>query len=64
MCNLFGLSSPVWLDPDGQALRGFFNNAHPGSYLIDPDGTVILGWSGAINREALENYITPLLTQD
>jgi thiol-disulfide isomerase/thioredoxin len=60
----FDISFPVWLDPGGQALRGFYNNALPSSYLIDPEGTVILGWSGAITQAVLENHVTPLLNQE
>ncbi len=57
----YRLTFPVWLDPENQALRGFANNALPSSYLIDPDGQVVLGWSGAVTRAALERYVTPLL---
>jgi thiol-disulfide isomerase/thioredoxin len=59
----YGLSFPVWLDAEGQALRGFFNNALPSSYLVDPGGTVVLGWTGAISPAALEQYVTPYLEE-
>jgi thiol-disulfide isomerase/thioredoxin len=55
------LSFPVWLDPEGVALQGFSNPALPSSYVIDPEGSAILGWSGAIDRETLEKYVTPIL---
>lgn len=59
----FGLTFPIWLDPEIEALRAFRNNALPNSYLIDRQGKVILGWTGALNRETLEKYITPLLEE-
>lgn len=57
----YRLTFPVWLDPENQALHGFANNALPSSYLIDPDGQVVLGWSGAVTSAALDRYVTPLL---
>lgn len=57
----YQLSFPVWLDPENQALRGFANNTLPSSYLINPDGKVVMGWSGAVTRAALERYVVPLL---
>lgn len=57
----YQISFPVWLDPENQALRGFANNALPSSYLIDPEGQVILGWSGAVTRAALDSHVAPLL---
>lgn len=59
----YGLSFPIWLDAEGEALRGFFNNALPSSYLIDPGGTVVLAWTGAISQAALEQYVTPILEE-
>jgi hypothetical protein len=31
--------------------------------LIDRSGTVRLAWTGAISREMLEKYVTPLLEE-
>jgi cytochrome c biogenesis protein CcmG, thiol:disulfide interchange protein DsbE len=61
MVAQMGITFPVWLDPANAALSGFYNNALPSSYLVDPGGTVILGWSGAVTYQALEEHITPLL---
>lgn len=55
------LSFPVWLDPDMEAVRVFRNNGLPSSYVVNQDGTVVLAWNGAITRETLEKYVTPLL---
>jgi len=57
----YGLTFPVWPDPTQKALSAFRNDAMPSSYVIDRDGTVRLAWTGAITREALEQYVTPLL---
>jgi peroxiredoxin len=52
----------VWLDPHGKSLNAFKNGSLPSSYVIDRTGTVRLTWTGQINREMLEKYVTPLLT--
>ena len=59
----YGLSFSVWLDPENEALSGFQNNSLPSSYVIDKDGTVVLAWTGAISREMLEKFVTPLLEE-
>jgi peroxiredoxin len=61
--DLNGISFPMWLDPDGQALRAFMNNGLPSSYVIDKTGTVRLAWTGGINQATLEKYVTPLLEE-
>jgi peroxiredoxin len=57
----YGLTFPVWLDPRGEALEAFENWNLPSSYLIDRDGTVRYSWTGPVNRQTLEEYVTPLL---
>ena len=57
----YALSFPVWLDPENKSLSGFQNSSLPSSYVIDRDGTVVLAWTGAISREMLEKYVTPLI---
>ncbi len=59
----YGLSFPVWLDPDQRALAAFRNLALPSSYVIDREGQVRLAWSGAITLETLEKYVTPLIRE-
>jgi thiol-disulfide isomerase/thioredoxin len=59
--DLFQMPFAVWLDPDGKSLNAFKNGNLPNSYVIDRTGTIRLMWSGEINREALEKYVTPLL---
>jgi len=58
----FKLPFHVWLDPKGYSATAFKNSYLPNSYVIDPSGTVRLTWTGPINREMLEKYVTPLLT--
>ena len=54
----------VWLDPNGKALYAFKNSSLPNSYVIDRSGIVRLSWTGEINREMLEKYVTPLLSNN
>jgi peroxiredoxin len=60
----YNLKFPVWLDPNGASLRAFGNGTLPSSYVIDRSGTVRYAWTGEINREMLEKYLTPLLKED
>ncbi|MFZ2096691.1 MAG: TlpA disulfide reductase family protein [Anaerolineales bacterium] len=59
----YGISFPVLLDPNNKSLIAFQNDSLPSSYVIDQDGNVILAWTGPINRDMLEKYLTPLLEQ-
>ncbi len=59
----FGITFPVLLDPNNRSLVAFHNDSLPSSYVIDRNGTVVLAWTGPINRAMLEKYITPLLEQ-
>jgi len=59
--NQYGLPFPVWPDPANKSLDAFRNQNLPNSYVIDRTGTVRLAWTGAISREMLEKYVTPLL---
>jgi peroxiredoxin len=59
--NQYQMPFAVWLDPGSKALAAFKNGSLPNSYVIDRAGTVRLMWTGQINRETLEKYVTPLL---
>jgi peroxiredoxin len=61
--NKYGISFPIWLDPESKAIIGFRNMALPSSYVIDPDGTIVLAWTGAVTLDSLEEYITPMLKE-
>lgn len=55
------LSFPIWLDPEGASINAFRNGSLPNSYVIDREGTVRYAWTGEINLEMLEKFVTPLI---
>jgi len=59
----YGISFPIWLDPESKAIIGFRNMALPSSYVISPDGMIVLAWTGAVTLNSLEEYLTPLLKE-
>lgn len=59
----YGLTFPVWPDQSSEALVAFRNNSLPSSYVLDRSGQVRYAWTGAISREMLEKYVTPLLEE-
>jgi cytochrome c biogenesis protein CcmG, thiol:disulfide interchange protein DsbE len=59
--KLFKLTFPNWQDPDKVASAAFTALYLPSSFVIDRSGRVRLTWSGAADRETLEDYLTPLL---
>ena len=59
----YKLTFPVWMDPLNQSLTAFANDALPNSYVVDRKGIVRLAWTGAVNRDILEKYVTPLLEE-
>lgn len=59
----YQLKFTVWPDPEEKVYQAFRNVSLPSSWLIDPAGQIRLTWTGAISREMLENYVTPLLEE-
>lgn len=59
----YGLTFPVWPDISMKSISAFRNPGLPSSYVIDRNGTVRLAWSGAVNRNVLEKYVSPLLEE-
>ena len=59
----YGLTFPVWPDQESKALVAFRNNSLPSSYVIDRNGQVRYTWTGAISRDMLEKYITPMMEE-
>jgi peroxiredoxin len=59
----YGLTFPIWLDPEQESINTFRNTSLPNSYVIDRGGLVRLAWVGAISQEVLEEYVTPLLEE-
>ncbi|RMF43609.1 MAG: TlpA family protein disulfide reductase [Anaerolineae bacterium] len=59
----YGLTFPVWPDPNTETLRAFGIQGLPTSFVIDRNGMVRATWTGAITRQALEKYVTPYLKE-
>ncbi len=59
----FNLPFKIWLDPDSKALNAFRNGSLPSSYVVDRNGVIRYAWTGEINREMLEKFVTPLLSE-
>ncbi len=59
----YGLTFPVWPDPNTETLRAFGIQGLPTSFVIDRNGMVRATWTGAITREALEQYVTPYIKE-
>ncbi len=57
----YQLSFPVLLDPDAKGYAAFQNPGLPTSWLINPQGTVVMTWQGAIDRKTLDEKVAPLL---
>jgi len=61
--KLYKMTFPVWLDPSEKSLSSTGNYNLPNSYVIDAQGQIRLTWTGPINYETLEKYVTPLLEE-
>ena len=61
--NSYGLTFPVWLDPNGNSLQVINNANLPNSYVIDRTGNVRLAWTGEISLAMLERYVTPIIQE-
>lgn len=61
--NSYGLTFPVWLDPNGNSLQVINNANLPNSYVIDRTGNVRLAWTGEISLAMLEKYVTPIIQE-
>lgn len=59
----YQLKFTVWPDPEEKVYQAFRNVSLPTSWLIDPAGQIRLTWTGAISREMLEKFVTPLLEE-
>lgn len=59
----YGLTFQVWLDPNIASGQAFKTQSLPSSFVIDRDGVIRLRWVGEINRETLEEYVTPLILE-
>ncbi len=59
----FGLTFPIWLDQQYLSEKAFKTINLPSSFVIDRNGTIRLMWIGAISKEALENYVSPIVKE-
>lgn len=59
----FGLTFPIWLDPQSEAGRAFNTMNLPSSYVIDRDGRVRLMWIGGISAANLEKYVPKIILE-
>lgn len=59
--NEYHLSFPVWPDLKWVATTAFKIENLPTSYIIDRDGVARLTWTGAVTRDMLEKYVTPII---
>ncbi len=59
----YGLTFPVWPDPNTETMRAFGIRGLPTSFVIDRNGMVRATWTGAITRAALEKYVTPYIKE-
>lgn len=59
----YGLTFPVWLDPEQESLAAIRNGSLPNSYVIDRTGTVRLAWTGEISLSMLEKHVTPIIEE-
>jgi peroxiredoxin len=60
----YALTFPIWLDPTYIATEKAFETLNlPSSFVIDRDGTIRLRWVGEATRNMLEQYVTPIITE-
>jgi thiol-disulfide isomerase/thioredoxin len=58
------ITYPVWVDLENASLKAFNSSGLPNSYVIDRKGAVRFAWVGEINRDVLEKYVTPLISEN
>lgn len=59
----YGLTFPVWSDPQYLSGKTFKTMSLPSSFVIDRHGQVRLQWVGAISREMLDKYVVPIIEE-
>ena len=60
----YGLTFPVWLDPEYIATEQAFKTLNlPSSFVINREGTIVLSWVGGTNLKTLEKYVTPVIKE-
>lgn len=60
----YGLSFPIWLDPQYYATEQAFKTMNlPSSFVIDREGVVRLQWVGGVNFKTLDKYVAPIILE-
>jgi peroxiredoxin len=59
----YSLTFPIWLDEEYASEKAFKTINLPSSFVIDRDGTIRLMWIGAISRNVLEKYVSPIIME-
>jgi len=61
----YGLTFPIWLDPEYYATEQAFKTLNlPSSFVVDREGTVRLMWVGGVSRKTLDKYVTPIIMEN
>jgi thiol-disulfide isomerase/thioredoxin len=60
----YGLSFPVWLDPEYISTEQAFKTLNlPSSCVIDRQGRIVMSWVGGISLKTLEKHVTPIIEE-
>ena len=59
----YGLTFPIWTDPQYLTEKTFGTMSLPSSYVIDRQGRVRLQWVGAISRAMLDKHVVPIIEE-
>lgn len=59
----YGLTFPIWLDPNYVSETVFKTMNLPSSFVIDRQGQVRLQWVGMISRDNLDRYVVPIIEE-
>ncbi|MGH2981244.1 MAG: TlpA family protein disulfide reductase [Solirubrobacterales bacterium] len=57
----YGISYPQLRDGDGDAAHDFGTTGVPETFLVDPEGKLVLIRRGPVDRRYLDQYVAPLL---
>jgi peroxiredoxin len=57
----YGLTFPIWMDRDREAVRLYGIGPIPSSFFLDPNGVITKRVEGPLDVSQLELYINPIL---
>ena len=61
--NSTGLDFPVWPDVEWLASEAYGIKNLPTTFVLDKNFNIRLTWTGAVTRQTLEEYVTPLINE-